>query len=78
MKELTKKSARSGRVKGQTSISKYIYIYLAKRKRQRLKMEGLYSGNWWRGDDDNDDDYDDDDEEEVGRRGRRPIIPVHN
>ena len=40
MKELTKKSARSGRVKGQTSISKYIYIYLAKRKWQRLKMEG--------------------------------------
>jgi len=32
MKELIKKSARSRRVKRQTSISKYIYIYLAKRK----------------------------------------------
>jgi hypothetical protein len=32
MKELTKESARSRRAKEQTSISKYIHIYLAKRK----------------------------------------------
>jgi len=90
MKELTKKSARLRPATGQTSIYKNIYDYLVKRKRQRLKIEGLDSGNCWRvieinkpnkrdcgvGDDCDDDDDDDNDyDDEEEKEGEENNYP---